>query len=545
MAGGLFALNAGQKIKLAAGVIGLVVLLTLAVLWGHQPEWRVLYTNLSDKDGGAVVAQLSQMNVPYKYSDGGNALLVPAERVHDVRLRLATQGLPKGSVIGFELLDNSHFGITQFQERLNFQRGLEGELTRSIQALASVQGARVHLALPNQNGFIREQLKPSASVLLTLHAGRSLDRSQIAGIVHLIASSVPDMSPKAVSVLDDSGALLSDAQDSNGGVVDAQQLQYLQQVEQSYNRRILDMLEPVVGRANVRAQVSADIDFSQSESTSEQHRPNQGSEPGAVRSQQISEIAASGAGAAVAGIPGASSNQPQVAATLPVNGAAPPLQAGSGTSSASGSGNRRESVVNYEVDKTVKVVRNASGTIKRLSAAVVLNDRQVTDAAGKVTQVAMSPEQIAQMTALVKETIGFSKERGDSVNVVNAAFNRENTVVAEVPLWRQPELVDMARASLWPIGIALTSLIVLLGLVRPALKSMKSGRNALPGTHLNAMIDGADVRPGLSPPAANPLDAFPQTVEAVRLADAKQLALAKPMAVANIVKTWVHGENPS
>src|SRR5690606_27085445 len=158
---------------------------------GRQAEWRVLYSNLSDRDGGAIVAQLTQMNVPYKHTEGGMAIMVPADKVHDTRLRLASQGLPKGSVAGFELMESNRFGMTQFQERLTFQRGLEGELTRSIQSLSSVQSARIHLALPNQNGFFREQQKPSASVLLTLHPGRVLDRAQVAGIVHLVASSVP------------------------------------------------------------------------------------------------------------------------------------------------------------------------------------------------------------------------------------------------------------------------------------------------------------------------------------------------------------------
>ena len=539
---GFMGLDTSQKIKLAAGAIVLIALLALSFVWGRQPEWRVLYSNLSDKDGGAVVAQLSTLNVPYKYSEGGNAILVPAERVHDTRLRLATQGLPKGSVSGFELLDNSRFGITQFQERLNFQRGLEGELTRSIQALASVESARVHLALPNQNGFIREQQKPSASVLLSLHAGRTLDRAQVAGIVHLISSSVPDMAPKAVSILDATGALLSDAGDGTGGATDAQQLQYVQQIEQSYNRRIMDILEPIVGRANVRAQVSADVDFSQSESTSEQHRPNQGGEPGAVRSQQISETAGGSNAPGVPGVPGAASNQPQVAATAPVNGSASALQtAGAGAGAAAG--NRRDSVVNYEVDKTVKVVRNASGSIKRLSAAVLLNYREEKDAAGKVTQVALTPDQITQMTNLVRETIGFNKERGDSVNLVNASFTKAPVAApVEVPLWRQPEVVDMARSSLWPIGIALTALIVLLGFVRPALKSMKAQR-PVTGTRLNTVIEGNEQLPGLTNASSNASPGLPApTIEDLRLADAKVLALEKPMAVANIVKTWVHGD---
>jgi flagellar M-ring protein FliF len=258
----LSTLDRAKRMRLGVGVALLVAVAIAAIVLGRQPDYRVLFANLSDKDGGAIVAQLSQMNVPYKYADGGGAILIPSDRVHDVRLRLATQGLPKGSVTGFELMESSKFGMTQFQERLNFQRGLEGELTRSIQALSSVQGARVHLALPNQNGFFREQQKPSASVLVSLHPGRILDRAQLAGIVHLVASSVPELSPSAVSVLDDTGKLLSQSPDGGGTgtEVNAQQLLHVQQLEQQYTRRIMDILEPVVGRNNVKAQVTAEVD---------------------------------------------------------------------------------------------------------------------------------------------------------------------------------------------------------------------------------------------------------------------------------------------
>ena len=287
LSAGLSRLDRAQKIKMGLGAFGLLAIALALFFMGRQPDWKVLYNNLGDKDGGAIIAQLTTMNVPYKYTEGGGAIMVPADKVHDTRLRLASQGLPKGTVSGFELMEANRFGMTQFQERLTFQRGLEGELTRSIQSLSSVQAARVHLALPNQNGFFREQQKPSASVLLTLHPGRTLDKAQIAGIVHLVASSVPEMNPKAVSVVDDAGTLLSAAPDGMAQGADTQKLQYTQQVEQLYTRRILDMIEPLVGAGNVRAQVSADIDFSLAESTSEQHRPNQGGEPGAVRSQQI------------------------------------------------------------------------------------------------------------------------------------------------------------------------------------------------------------------------------------------------------------------
>ena len=276
------AMDRGQRLKLALGVVLFVAIGIAGLVMGRQADWRVLYASLPDKDGGAVIAQLTTMNVPYKYTEGGGAILVPADRVHDVRLKLASLGLPKGSVNGFEMMESNRFGMTQFQERLTFQRGLEGELTRSIQSIASVANARIHLALPNQNGFFREQQKPAASVLLSLHPGRTLDKAQIAGIVHLVASSVPEMPPTAVSVLDDTGKLLSAPPDGSAPNADAEQLQYVQQVEQLYSRRILDILEPLVGKDNVRAQVTAELDFSQTESTTESHTPNQAADAGAA-----------------------------------------------------------------------------------------------------------------------------------------------------------------------------------------------------------------------------------------------------------------------
>lgn len=218
---GFLDLDRTQKLRLGLGSALIVAILIGAMIMGRQPEWRILFANVTDKDGGAIIAQLGQMNVPYKYTEGGGSILVPADRVHDTRLRLASQGLPKGATGGFDAMDTNRFGMTQFQERLSFQRGLEGELTRSIQSLSSVQSARVHLAIPNQNGFFREQQKPSASVLLALHPGRILDKNQIAGIVHLVASSVPEMSPSTVSVLDDTGKLLSASPEANSSAVDA------------------------------------------------------------------------------------------------------------------------------------------------------------------------------------------------------------------------------------------------------------------------------------------------------------------------------------
>jgi flagellar M-ring protein FliF len=541
LSAGLSRLESAQKIKLGLGAFGLLAIALALFFMGQQPDWRVLYTNLNDKDGGAIIAELTTMNVPYKYTEGGGAIMVPSDKVHDTRLRLASQGLPKGSVNGFELMEANRFGMTQFQERLTFQRGLEGELTRSIQSLSSVQAARIHLALPNQNGFFREQQKPSASVLLTLHPGRTLDKAQVAGIVHLVASSVPEMNPKAVSVVDDAGTLLSATPDGASQGADTQKLQYTQQLEQLYTRRILDMIEPLVGEGNVKAQVSADIDFSLVESTSEQHRPNQGGEPGAVRSQQLVEDGTPPV-AQPAGVPGATTNQPPATGTAPINGEAAPLGVAANGDKAGTM--RKESVINYEIDKTVKVVREASGTVRRLSAAVVVNHRSTTDPkTGKPVTTAIPPEQLEQMTALVRETIGFKQDRGDSVNVVNAVFNVA-TPVEEVPVawWKQPENMELARSMAWPVGMLGMALLVLMGLVRPGLKLMKAPAKPTPVTpavpQLDALINEEPERPGLP----MPVDDGKPTHEQLRLADAKRLAMENPVAVANIVKGWVNGE---
>ena len=536
---GLSLLTQSQKIKLAAGLLALLGIGLAAIYMNRQPDWRVLFANLSDKDGGAIVAQLSQMNVPYRHAEGGGAIMVPADKVHDIRLRLASQGLPKGTVNGFELMEANRFGMTQFQERLTFQRGLEGELTRSIQSLSSVQTARVHLALPNQNGFFREQQKASASVLLTLHPGRTLDRAQVTGIVHLVASSVPEMSPRAVSVVDDAGSLLSNPPDAGQGSTDTQKLQYVQQIEQLYTRRILDMLEPLVGAGNVKAQVTADVDFSLVESTSEQHTPNQGGAPSAVRSQQVVEDGAPPS-AQPSGVPGAVSNQPPAQGTAPINGPAAPVGvAAQGGSDKAGS-QRRESVVNYEVDKTVKVVRESAGNIRRLSAAVVVNHRAFTDRAGKPLTSPIPPEQLEQMTALVRETIGFNKERGDSVNLVHAPFRQEKAPEVEpIVWWKQTEQIELARSLAAPAGLLALGLVVFFGVVRPLVRLVNlpgqtGGREARP---VNALLNDAHERPSL--PMAGEGGS---TVESRRLSDARRLAQENPAAVANIVKGWVSGE---
>ncbi len=538
----LAALPPKARLSLAAGIAALLGVVVALSLWSGNGDYKLLFANLSDKDGGAIIAQLAQMNVPYR-ADGMGTISVPAALAPETRLKLASAGLPKGTVSGFEQMDNARFGQTQFQERLTFQRGLEGELIRSITSLAAVQNARVHLAMPNQNGFFREQQKPSASVLLTLHAGRLLDRAQVAGIVHLVASSVAELDPKAVSVLDQTGALLSGSADAAAaGGLDAEQLNYRAQVEQTYAKRVVELLEPVVGRDNLRATVAAELDFSQSEQTSEEFRPNQGeaAKP-AVRSQQSSEQP--GAAAALAtGVPGAASNQPPLAASAPLAGASAPLQTAQAGAGAAASG-RRDATTNYEVDKTVRVTRNATGVVKRLNAAVVVNHRSITDPKGRTTSIALTAEELEKLTTLVQQSIGYDAQRGDSVKVINAPFRVQTTPTVELPFWKQPETIDLVRAAATPTALAVVALVVGFMLVRPVLKAAQPQvvlqEQPMLGRTLDAVVADDESLPGAT--AAGLLPAIEPPRSMMQLEQARQLARDNPAAVAGIVRDWVNG----
>jgi len=535
--GRLAALPAATKMKLGIAVAAVVAAVVAMAMWASQGDWRVLYAGLPDKEAGAIVAELGTMGVPYRYTDGGGAIKVPADRLYDAKMKLAAKGMPKASVVGNELLDVSRFGQTDRQERANMQRALEGELVRTITKLEGVEDARVHLALPNQNGFFREQQKPSASVMLTLHPGFKLDRAQAAGIVHLVSSSVPELSPKAVSVLDQRGALLSGAEEDNGKSLNEQQLQYVAQVEKNYVDRVRTLLEPVVGADNLRASVTADVDFSQVESTSEQFRPNQGQEPAAVRSQSTSESSTAGQ-VVPSGVPGAASNQPPVPATAPVNGSAAPLQVSN--NGQNGGAGRREATTNYEVDKTVQMKRNAVGVVRRLNAAVVVNHRVNTNAKGKTTSEALSNEEIEKLTALVQEAVGFSKDRGDSVRVINAPFKSEPVDKAdELPLWKQSWVLDLVRAGAVPAALALVALGLIFGVIKPALKPtvVLEPEGDKRGQQLDAVVDDGTALPG----EAN-LPKLEAPRENHQLNNARQLAKENPAAVANIMREWVSGE---
>lgn len=521
-----------QVVALMLAAATAVALAVGAWMWSQAPDYRVLFSNVNDRDGGAIIASLTQMNVPYKFAEGGGAILVPATHVHEARLRLASQGLPKGSLVGFELMETPKLGTSQFLEQVNYQRALEGELARSIQSVSAVGGARVHLAIPKPSVFMREQQKPSASVLVNLNAGRTLEPGQVSAIVHLVSSSVPDLLVKNVTVIDQNGNLLSAQNDSQLQTgLDPGQLKYVKTMEQDYAQRIESIVLPVVGNDNVHAQVAADIDFSQTEQAEEVYRPNQGAAAAAIRSQTSSESNSGAGGAQSGGVPGALSNQPPSPASAPINGQ--PAAAGATTPSsppASSSNTNKNSAVSYEVDKSLKHIRHSTGNIKRLSVAVVVNYRKVTAKDGKVSYKPRSEDDMAQINKLVREAMGYTETRGDTVTVANTAFTvAEAEALESVPFWKQPGTWALAQEIGKNLLIAGVVLFLFFKVLRPMFRSAMTP----PAVETQALPAGA---PGSAPGVLG------ATSYQSNLDSAKQLAKQEPKLVANIVRTWVAGD---
>jgi flagellar M-ring protein FliF len=531
----------GRNLLMMLGAAIVIAVMAGVWMWSQQPDYRVLFANYSDKDGGAIVTQLQQMNVPYRFAEGGGAILVPANQVHDARLRIAAQGLPKGGNVGFELMENQKLGVSQFLEQVNFQRALEGELARSIQSIGAVEGARVHLALPKSSVFVRDQQKPTASVVLNLHPGRSLSEQQVSAIVHLVASSVPELPPGNISVIDQNGNLLSNPDKSakaNG--LDPTQLKYVQEVQQNIARRIESIITPIVGPNNVRAEATADIDFSNSEQAVESYKPNGPPNQSSIRSQQTSE--SQGAKAENGGVPGALTNQPGATSTAPIVAPGTPTTpaekaaaAAAAAAAATAAGpSQKDSTINYEVDKTVHYVQQPMGGVKRISVAVVVNYKQVTDKAGKVVPTPLSDAERLQITDLVKEAMGFNKERGDTLNVVNSPFaGLAKEVIPEEPIWKKPETLQLAKdVGKYLIGAAVL-LYLFFGVLKPMIKKM----SAPPVKHAPMV----DVMANDEPVQGNePVEIRPHNYQH-NLDMAKQMAKEDPKVVANVVKNWVNG----
>ena len=540
---------------LSAGAALVLAIMVGVWMWSQQPDYKVLFSNFTDRDGGAIVASLQQMNVPYKYSESGGAILVPASQVHDARLKLAAQGLPKGGNVGFELMENQKLGISQFLEQVNFQRALEGELARSIQAVSAVQAARVHLAMPKSSVFIRDQQKPTASVLLNLYPGRILDQQQVSAILHLVASSVPELSPKSVSIIDQNGNLLSDMSKQNGNNnLDPSQLKYVQDFQENIVKRIESIISPIVGAHNVRAEATADIDFSRSEQAAETYRPNSPPESSTIRSQQSSESFNKNNSAS--GVPGALSNQPPAPATAPI--VAP---GGATASAASNTGlQQKDTTTNYEVDKTIRYTQQNMGGVKRLSVAVVVNYKSETDKNGKVITRALTDIEKAQITDLAQEAMGFNKERGDTLNVVNSPFaGQEKEIIADLPFWKQAGSLELAKEFGKYLLVAIVLAYLFFGFLKPMLYKIMGKDKAEEEAKAKAAAEEEEEKQAEALREAAEAEEDDDTVVQLsgeeeqhaakqgnsydmNLAFARELASQDPKIVANVIKTWVNNE---
>ncbi|MFL9988278.1 flagellar basal-body MS-ring/collar protein FliF [Paraburkholderia sediminicola] len=544
---GLAQMRGNPRAPLIFAVALLVAIIAGLFLWSRAPDYKVLYSNLSDRDGGAIITALQAANIPYKFSDAGGAILVPAEQVHEMRLRLASQGLPKSGSVGFELMDNQKFGISQFAEQINYQRALEGELERTIESISSVKSARVHLAIPKPSVFVRDKEAPSASVLVNLYPGRALDEGQVLAITHMVSSAVPDMPVKGVTILDQDGNLLT--QPSTGSGLDASQLKYRQQIERNTQQRIDAILSPLFGSGNAHSQVSADIDFSHTEQTSENYGPNGTPQQAAIRSQQ-SSTATEMSQAGASGVPGALSNQPPQPASAPIT-------AGNGTPGVTTTpvSDRKDSTTNYELNKTVQHLEQPMGGIKRLSVAVVVNYLRVVDAKGHATMQPVTADKLAQVNQLVKDAMGFDQARGDSVNVVNSPFTADVDPDADLPWWRTPDMIALAKQIATYLGIGAVALFLYFVMVKPALRRAfpppePLAAAALPSPDEPVLLDGipAAERAGAATVTELESDSELLALENSKhkyernLEFARNIARQDPKIVATVVKNWVSDE---
>lgn len=528
---GFGGLPAVRQIGLMIGLAASVALGVAVALWSQTPTYSLLYGNLSQRDAASVTEALQKSNIPFKIDASTGAVMVASAQLQDARLKLAADGLPKGSSNGFESLsEDQGFGTSQFVEAARYQHALEGELAQTISSLRNVESARVHLAIPKRSVFMRKQDEPTASIVVNLYGGRSLDEGQVASIVHLVASSVPHLNSSQVTVIDQRGNLLTTSDGASEVGMTSTQFAYTRKVEDSYIKRVEDMLSPLIGRGKIRAQVAAELDFTRTEKTLESFNPDLP----ALRSEQISEDQTSSNSTGL-GIPGTLSNQPPAGGTT-----VPPDAPGSATDSSGNSSKR--STRNYELDKTISHTRLASGEIRRLSVAVVLDDKQTVDDQGVATTVPWAPEDIAKFTTLVKESVGFNAQRGDSVQVINAAFQPIPAVepMPEQPIWEKPWLWDVLKQAAGAIGV----LILIFGVLKPTLRSLTDKGVVSAG----ALTAGGNVGEAgmaddhLTLGAPRPMAGLtaPQHQYEQQITTAKGLIQQDPKRVAQVVKNWVN-----
>lgn len=534
-----------EKMQLA-GRLGKMALLAVAIavglmvfFWAQKPGYVPLYAGLDAKATAEASDLLRAAQIPFKIDQSSGAISVPEANIHDARLKLAGSGLGESGRIGFELMERDPgFGVSQFVENARYQHALETELVRTIAALRPVRDARVHLAIPKPSAFTRQREAASASVVLELRGGATLERGQVDAIVHLVASSIPDLAPERVTVVDQNGRLLSnDAQDP-AAALSAMQFEQVRRQETSFNQRIRELLEPMAGAGRVNAEVTVDMDFSVSEEARELYN----AEPPKLRSEQLSETASRDAGPQ--GIPGATSNLPDTA----VNPAPVDAQVAAAAGAAAGDSSR-SSTRNYELDRTLSHTRQPPGRIRRVSAAVLVDHVPRAGTDGATTNQPLTAAELQRVEALVRQAVGFDEARGDTVSVMNAPFVREQSDGFEgPPWWQNPMLRDIARLALG----ALVVLALLFGVVRPAVRQITGPSKApAPKTPATAEVTLLDEPvPALAEDTARiagladgraPI-ALPSDHYEDRLRTAREAVKTDSKRVAQVVKGWLDDE---
>lgn len=508
------------------------------LMWSQSPSYQVLFANMAPQESSQVVDVLQQMNVNYKLDPATGALMVPAGDVQSLRMKLAAEGLPRSASQGMEMLNEEQgFGTSQFIERARYQRAMEEELSRSIAELNNVRSARVHLAIPKQSVFVRNRKEPTASVVVNLFSGRALERGQVTAITHMVASSVPNMTNSDVTVVDQRGNLLTQPEREAGMAMSDSQLEYTQKVEQIYISRIEDILTPIVGMNGVRAQVVAEVDFTMTEQTHESYNPD----IAAIRSEQVQEERRVG-GAGPVGVPGALSNQPPGGGIAPEQTTAEADEGGTLAPTPAPTNSSKSATRNFELDRTISHTRVAPGNVRKLSVAVLVDERQSTDAEGNVVSTPMSEAELTRINALVMDAIGFSKARGDSLNIVNAPFMAPEALepLPEKPIWEQAWVWTVAKQ----VAGALVVLFLILGVIRPAFRDMakvpaNSGNQGAGGMTPQQAISNNST--GVSSEDIAKLTRGSEQMEE-QMTNVRSMVQQDPALVAQVVKNWTASE---
>lgn len=544
-------LPVSRQVGLMLGLALSVAIGVAVVLWSQAPAYDLLFASVAEKDSAEILDSLAKLGVDYKVETGSGAIMVPADKVRELKLKLAAQGLPRSASLGYELLDKENgFGTSKSVEQMRFQRALEGEIALTIQTIQNVKAAKVLLAIPVQSVFVRERKKPSASVVVELYQGRTLEKEQIESIIHLVASSVPLMEASQVTVVDQKGRLLNSKEAGEDISLSSKQFEYKKNIEEHLRERIENILTPLVGGDGMRAQISADVDFTVTEKTQEMFNPDLP----ALRSEQTQEETNSSS--KVQGVPGALSNQP------PPTGVAPEVASGQEKTAAGESGAASKSATrNYELDKTITHTRLATGALRRLSIAVVVDDKKVVQADGKVAQQSYSQEDLNQLRDLVKQAVGYDNSRGDQVTVTNVAFKLPDALedLPSEPIWDQPWFASAMKQ----LGAVLVVLLLIMGVLRPALKSLitkEEQLQALEEARAIAEATGGVVRfDEEGRPVAVPVEvdqetgeihALPSAMEDLLLLEAPQsyekrleyvqkMIDEDPKLVAQVIKSWL------